>query len=205
MQKCHVILALTGLMTVIYSSQSKSFGVCVDPSTCYCVAPIQFEGEILLTNKNSKKPPQTVNLTYDFANRQRRFDYVADNITIIEKEEHGVFNHYTIMSTGECGFHLESELMGEVGVPSNFSSRTDFTIGGELPVTSFIYPATKKDDSRARAELIFTSNINTSAYKCLPVFTSGGSNDPRETLYRNITLGIRNPAVFHTPANCKPD
>ncbi len=195
MHKCHVMVALMGFMTVIYSAQSKGLSYCVDTNTCYCEAPNQFEGEILLTSKNSNKSPQTVYLTYDFANRQQRFDYVTDNITIIEKEEHGVFDQYTInSSTGQCVFHAMSQPMEQVGVPSNFSSQTNFTIGGELQVTSFIYPASKKDDSGA--ELIFTTS------RCIPVFASGGSDDHREAVYRNINLGITNPAVFHTPANC---
>ncbi len=170
------------------------------PTGLYCAAPSQFEGTMLVVEaqRGPKHPPRIVNWSYDFADRRERFDWLTGTgaiaRTIIQKEIAGIAYQYDIAPSGDCSYRELPDGMQQIGVADDFLSEADFTIGGELEASRFMFAADHRGN-KPGAVLVVAKKT------CIPIFFQGDAR-AQKLVYRDITVGIRNPNVFNTPPSC---
>jgi len=175
----------------------------------FCCTPTQWEGEAAgFSRRNNETFHEYI--SYDFANRRMRIDiferiYEKDEIkrlskTVIEREVQGMTYIYDIFPNGTCFYHNPQHSVQQMCVRADFSHKYDYTIGGTLEVSLFVY-----QHDEYQEDLVFTRQ------KCLPVsgYYMMHHERQRPTLefdvnFWNIQLGIRNPNIFNPPGNCAP-
>jgi len=99
---------------------------------------------------------------------------------------------------GSCTVKQATHSVRQLCVRGDFSHRYEFTIGVELHANLFVY-----EHDRFQEDLIFAQR------SCIPISGFGFRHHEQEhglgfdVNYWDVILGIRNPAVFHTPGNCR--
>jgi len=119
--------------------------------------------------------------------------------TLIEKDVQGVTYIYDIEKDGSCTYKQGTQDIRQFCVRSGFTHRFDFTIGGALDVSLFQY--------RGRD---FDEDVEVAKKSCIPIAGFAFNHHERhhwhmdfDIRFWNIQLGIKNPYVFKTPADCK--
>jgi len=166
-----------------------------------CCAPEQWEGEASgIDRERSLRFFEY--LSYDFTNQMLRVDFYADvkqkyyQGTLIERYDMG--KSYLIDENGNCKSEALSGYLKEVCVPNGYQNSVQFTLGGELACTAYIYEDFQN-----------ISDFTVATDGCIPINGQFLQRSPHnatwegEVTYWDITTGIRNPNVFNVPSKCR--
>jgi hypothetical protein len=85
---------------------------------------------------------QTVNWIYDYTNMRQAFQYLASNGSVAQTVllfYNKQLEYVVTPSSGHCKMGPLQTSMPQAGVPGSFLSATDWTIGGSLPVTGYLF------------------------------------------------------------------
>jgi len=173
-----------------------------------CCSPQQWEGDAAgFSRRNNETFFEYI--SYDFANRRVRAD-LYERIwfnheikivqkTLIEKEVQGVTYVYDIEKDGTCTYKQNDHEVRQMCVRSGYSHKYDYTIGGELQATLYQYRQRDYDEE-----------VEVASKTCIPIAGFVFNHHERHNWHMdfdirfwNVQLGIRNPNVFNTPADCK--
>jgi len=184
------------LSTVVVAGVLSIVGLRITAAQTGCTAPAQFEVQVLQISPVPGHAPQVVNWSFDYINQRQRFQFLRESgaiaSTIVQTSISGTLYQYQFTPSGSCTYKALPQELQQVVVANNFISQTDFTIGGTLLASQYVFPPAHRGSGPL---YVVTSDT------CLPIFTQE-DNGTKKKVYRNATTGIKDPSVFSVPETC---
>ena len=183
-----------------------------------CATVNQFTATVVFTGSSLQaftgNSQQAVNWTYDYTNSRQAFQYLASNGSVTQTALYlydRQLQYVITPSSGRCEMSPLPSRMPQAVVPGSFLSATNWTIGGSLTVTGYLYdflfpfgPILPNVPTTSSAQPLFGQQVElvVSQNSCIPVsWTWNWGLAAVVAEFRNYVPSV-NSSTFTPPQNC---